>query len=105
AVVPISGLMAQTSHTGMLTEQMADALARLQGMAPLDVMRTFDNDDADGVLPLPVRENLLGLLGEYGVLNGRQIAAGGAAALNAWLTERSGVGGLHQALNASTARF
>ncbi|WAC57051.1 GTPase [Gordonia sp. SL306] len=105
AVVPISGLMAQTSHTGMLTEQLAGALARLQGMAPLDVVRTFDNDDADSVLPLPMREHLLGLLGEYGVLNGRQIAAGGAAALNAWLTERSGVGGLHRALNASTARF
>ncbi|MYR08268.1 GTPase [Gordonia sp. SID5947] len=105
AVVPISGLMAQTSHTGMLTEQSAGALARLQGMAPLDVVRAFDNDDADNILPVPMREHLLALLGEYGILNGRAIAARGATALNAWLSERSGIAGLHHVLNESTARF
>ncbi|MFW0783660.1 dynamin family protein [Gordonia sp. CPCC 206044] len=105
SVVPISGLMAQTSHTGMLTEQHAAALARLQPMSPLDVLRTFDDDAADGPLPPAVREQLLGLLGEYGVLNGRRIATGGAAALNEWLSARSGIGALHRALDASTARF
>ncbi|MEE4023955.1 GTPase [Gordonia sp. PKS22-38] len=105
AVVPISGLMAQTSHTGMLTEQHAAALARLRGMPTLEVIRTFDTDAADEVLPLATRIQLLALLGEYGVLNGREIAAGGAAALNAWLTDRSGIGGLMRALDASTTRF
>jgi hypothetical protein len=104
-VVPISGLMAQTSHTGMLTEHHAAALGRLRGMPTLELIRTFDADDADEVLPLEVRIQLLGLLGEYGVLNGREIAAGGAAALNAWLTDRSGIGGLMRALDASTTRF
>lgn len=104
-VVPISGLMAQTSHTGMLTEQHAAALGRLRGMPALEVIRTFDTDDADEVLPLSVRVQLLELLGEYGVLNGREIATGGAAALNAWLTDRSGIGGLMRALDATTTRF
>ncbi|MDY6809716.1 MAG: GTPase [Actinomycetota bacterium] len=104
-VVPISGLMAQTSHTGMLTEQHAAALGRLRSMPALEVIRTFDTDEADEILPLSVRVQLLGLLGEYGVLNGREIAAGGAAALNAWLTDRSGIGGLMRALDATTTRF
>ncbi|MGC4961373.1 GTPase [Gordonia sp. DT218] len=104
AVLPVSGLMAQTSHTGMLTEQLASALARLQPMAPLDVLRIFDND-VDSVVPVALREQLLGLVGEYGVLHGRQVAVGGAAALNKWLTERSGVAALHRALDASTTRF
>ncbi len=105
AVVPISGLMAQTSHTGMLTEHLAAALARLAGRPPLDVLRLFDSDDPDDVLPLPLRDQLLSHLGEYGILHGRQIATGGAAALNRWLTERSGIAALHHTLTASTARY
>ncbi|AZG46871.1 dynamin family protein [Gordonia insulae] len=106
-VVPISGLMAQTSHTGALTEQLAAALAGLRGLSRLDVVRVFDNDDAaaEAILPRPLRIRLLELLGEYGVLNGRHIAAGGAAALNAWLADRSGIGGLYRELDASMARF
>lgn len=104
-VIPISGLMAQTSHTGALTEQLAAHLARLQPMNPLDVTLMFDDDAAGGPLVPATRDRLLGLLGEYGVINGRQVATGGAAALNRWLVERSGIGALHEALNASTTRF
>lgn len=104
AVLPISGLMAQTSHTGMLTEQLTEALARLRGMGTLDVVRLFDGD-ADSVLPVQLREQLLGLVGEYGVLHGRQIATNGAAALNHWLAARSGIADLHHALTASVTRF
>ncbi|MGV9714300.1 GTPase [Gordonia sp. NPDC003424] len=105
AVVPISGLMAQTSHTGVLTEQLAAQLARVAPMSPLDVTMMFDDDGVDGMLSPAVREQLLRALGEYGVINGRRIAAGGAAALNRWLVERSGIGALHQTLNASTTRY
>ncbi len=106
-VVPVSGLMAQTSHTGLLTERHAASLARLHGVGRLDVLRIFDSaDPAAGPIPPAERVELLGLLGEYGVLNGRGIAAGGgAAALNAWLTDRSGLAALRRALRASTARF
>lgn len=107
-VVPISGLMAQTSHTGMMTEHFAGALARLRPLAPLEVIRVLDSDEREGgddVLPLALRVQLLELLGEYGVLNGRHIAPHGGAALNAWLTEHSGIGELQRALMSSTARF
>ena len=105
AVVPISGLMAQTSHTGMLTEQMAAQLAQLQPLSPLDVVHTFDDDTAPSALPLEARIRLLELLGEYGVLNGRTVARSGAASLNAWLSERSGIGRLNALLQSSIARF
>ncbi|RPA12350.1 GTPase [Gordonia sp. OPL2] len=111
-VVPISGLMAQTSHTGMMTEHLAGALARLRPLAPLEVIRVLDSDElagdepaGDDVLPLALRVQLLELLGEYGVLNGRHVAPHGAAALNSWLTEHSGIGELQRALTSSTARF
>ncbi|MFT3715128.1 MAG: 50S ribosome-binding GTPase [Gordonia sp. (in: high G+C Gram-positive bacteria)] len=104
-VVPVSGLMAQTSHTGMLTEQHAAALARLAPLSPLEVLRLFDDDTAVSVLPLDMRIQLLELLGEYGVLHGRTVAMGGAAALNAWLADRSGVGRLTARLQSSIARF
>lgn len=104
-VVPISGLMAQTSHTGKLTEHHAAALARLEPLSRIDILRVFDDDAAPSDVPLPMRIELLELLGEYGVLNGRTIAKSGAAALNAWLAERSGVGRLTGQLESSTSRF
>ena len=89
----------------MLTEELAAALALLSPLSRLDVVRTFDNDDVHGVLAPQLRARLLGLLGEYGVLNGRQIATRGAAELNSWLTSLSGVDQLRRALGTSTARF
>ncbi|MGW6695078.1 GTPase [Rhodococcus sp. NPDC054953] len=89
-VLPIAGLLSETSHTGALTEADARALAALGGVAPLDLIDLLDSDDP-AVVPPEVRGRLAELLGEYGVLHGRAIAAGGAAALNDWLVARSGV--------------
>lgn len=104
AVVPISGLMAQTSHTGALSEQHARALAAL---APLDAEALIDeiDRDDDGVLGVRMRDELLDLLGEYGILHGRMIARDGAAALNQWLSQRSGVPALHQLMQSSLGEF
>ncbi|WP_440712984.1 GTPase [Gordonia sp. FQ] len=104
-VIPVSGLMAQTSHTGMLTEAHAAALAQLAPLSRLDVLRTFDDDAFPSVLPVPTRIELLALLGEYGVLNGRTVASHGAAALNTWLAERSGIGELTRLLRTSITRY
>jgi hypothetical protein len=104
AVVPISGLMAQTSHTGALSEHHARALAALSS---LDVDALVDelDRDGDGVIDARMRDELLDLLGEYGVLHGRMIARTGAAALNQWLSERSGVPRLHQLMQSSLSEF
>ncbi|GGF08235.1 GTPase [Williamsia phyllosphaerae] len=103
-VVPISGLMAQTSHTGALGEGDARALASLAGMAPLDLIDALESD-GPGPLAPAVRDRLLDLVGEYGVLNGRQVATRGAAALNEWLAANSGIAALQQVLRTSLSEF
>ena len=104
AVVPISGLMAQTSHTGALSEHHARTLAALSTLDPESLVDELDRD-GDGVIAAGVRDELLDLLGEYGVLHGRMIARDGAAALNHWLSQRSGVPQLHQLMQSSLSGF
>lgn len=104
AVVPISGLMAQTSHTGALSEHHARALATLSSLDPESLVDELDRD-GDGVISAAVRDELLDLLGEYGVLQGRTVARDGAAALNQWLSRRSGVPTLHQLMQSSLSGF
>lgn len=96
-VLPIAGLLAETSHTGALTETDARALAALGSIAPLDLIDLLDSDDPAGA-ESQARGRLLDLLGEYGMIHGRLVAAGGAAALNDWLVERSGVPQLRRVL-------
>ncbi|WP_299577633.1 dynamin family protein [uncultured Williamsia sp.] len=104
AVVPISGLMAQTSHTGALSEQHARTLAALSALDAEELVDELDRDD-DGVIDARMRGELLDLLGEYGILHGRMIARDGAAALNQWLSQRSGVPMLHQLMQSSLSEF
>ncbi|EME15347.1 GTPase [Rhodococcus triatomae] len=104
AVTPVSGLMAQTSHTGALTERDAQALAQVSALSALDLAELLESSDPAPLTP-EQRDRLLDLLGEYGVLAGRHVAARGAAALNQWLAERSGVAELRRVLHASIGRF
>lgn len=103
-VVPISGLMAQTSHTGALVEDDARALASLAGLHPLDLIDVLESDAPSPLSPM-VRDRLLDLLGEYGILHGREIAHRGAAALNEWLAAKSGVAELNRVLHTSLGEF
>ncbi|MFD4268126.1 GTPase [Rhodococcus sp. NPDC058481] len=89
-VLPIAGLLAETSHTGALTENDARALAALDGIEAFDLIDLLDSDGPAAVPP-QVRGRLVDLLGEYGMIHGRTIAARGAAALNEWLVANSGV--------------
>lgn len=104
AVLPISGLLAETSHTGRLTETDARALAALSGFDPFDLIDLVDSDDP-APLSGPERDRLLDLVGEYGLIHGRQIARGGAHALNEWLAAMSGIAALRQVLHTSLAQF
>ncbi|MFD4467778.1 GTPase [Rhodococcus sp. NPDC058505] len=103
AVTPISGLMAQTAYTGALTERDAQLLAGLAPYHPLDLVDLLDSDDPAPLTPAD-RDRLLDLLGEYGILHGRGVARSGAAALGAWLAERSGVEDLRRLMHASIGR-
>lgn len=96
-VVPVAGLLAETTHTGALTEQDARHLTELAHYGPRELVSILDREDPTP-LPPGIRDRLLDLLGEDGVLRGRDIAAQGAAALNEWLAERSGVPALRRIL-------
>jgi len=96
-VLPIAGLLAETSHTGALTENDARALAALATIAPLDLIDLLDSEDPAAVPP-QVRGRLVDLLGEFGMIHGRTVAARGAAALNEWLVGHSGVPQLRSVL-------
>ncbi|MCF3940668.1 GTPase [Gordonia tangerina] len=104
-VVPVSGLLAQTAYTGQLTEQTAAALATLRGLTPRQVARIIDNDQLAATLAPPARAQLLGLVGEYGLIHGREAAGHGAAVLNDWLATRCGIEGLRHLLHTSIARY
>lgn len=103
-VIPVAGLLAETSHTGRLTEADARALASLAGPGPLQLLDIIDDG---GPMPVPLEtvERLIDLVGEYGLIHGRAVAAGGAHALNGWLAERSGVGRLRELLHTSLREF
>lgn len=89
-VLPIAGLLAETSHTGALTENDARALSALDGVDALELLDLLDSDTPAAV-SAEVRGRLVDLLGEYGVIHGRSVAGRGAAALNDWLVAHSGV--------------
>ena len=103
-VVPIAGLLAETSHTGVLTEADARALHAMHGIDPFDLIDLLDSDD-DALVPPHVRGRLVDLLGEYGTIHGRTVAAQGAAALNDWLVAHSGVPRLQNLLASHLGAF
>ncbi|HEY9312658.1 GTPase [Williamsia sp.] len=103
-VVPISGLMAQTSRTGALTEADAYAMTTLGRMRPLELIELLESDDPAPLDPR-MRDRLLDLVGEYGLINGRAPAGRGAAELNRWLVERSGIAALQHLMHTSLSQF
>ena len=89
AVLPVSGLLAETALTGHLTEGDARALADLAGRDASELEDLLaGGDDELG--------RLTALVGEYGVLHGRTVAGRGAAALAQWLVDKSGLGAVRE---------
>lgn len=89
-VVPVAGLLAESSHTGQVTEADAIALHTLASMNTLELMDLLESESPEQLGPV-MRDRLLDLLGEYGVLGARTVAGQGAHAVNRWLTEHSGI--------------
>lgn len=103
-VLPVAGLLAETSHTGQLTEQDARALATLHTLAPLDLIELLESENPAPLTPAD-RDRLLDLIGEYGVILGREHAARGAHSLTTWLTEQSGIAAFREVLHSSIKEF
>jgi hypothetical protein len=88
AVVPVSGLLAEAALH--VTESDARALARLATVEHSELAAILSGQD-EAALPREEIDRLLELVGEYGILHGRQPARQGAVALTQWLTDTSGV--------------
>src|SRR5271165_1434178 len=84
AVVPVSGLLAETALTGHLTETDALALANLACHDEFELADLLGSGDAE-------LDRLAGLVGEYGIVHGRAVAKHGAAAVTHWLADKSGL--------------
>jgi hypothetical protein len=103
-VLPVAGLLAETSHTGQLTEADARALAALASYSPLDLFDLLESSEPGSVPPMQ-RDRLVDLVGEYGMVLGREIAGQGAYELNNWLSQRSGIQELQRTLYSVLYRF
>ncbi|MET0452726.1 MAG: dynamin family protein [Mycobacterium sp.] len=90
AVVPVSGLLAETVLTGRLTEDDARALHRLASVDDEELIGLLSGDDPSDDNGANVGR-LLERVGEYGIMYGRRHSHSGAAKLGQWLTERSGL--------------
>nr|WP_275940792.1 dynamin family protein [Nocardioides zeae] len=97
AVVPVSGLLAQTARTGLVTEQLARTLRELASADPvlLQLWRQIGTPEGIGDAEMT---GLWEALGPYGVVAGRSVAPEGAAALRTWLGSTSGVDELDTAI-------
>jgi energy-coupling factor transporter ATP-binding protein EcfA2 len=100
-VLPVSGLLAETALTGHLTEADARTLAQLEPLEDFELAGILAGQD-NGPLDHDDVDRLVGLLGDYGVLNGRKLAQRGAIGLAQWLAEKSGLTVVHDEI---TRRF
>ena len=97
-VVPVIGLVAETSETATLTELDVQGLAQLAGMEAKAFGRLMWSADrfvsAEAPVAVPVRDRLLTLLDLYGVQRAVDFlrdGASGAVALRRQLSELSGI--------------
>lgn len=99
AVVPVSGLLAQTARTGLVTESMARSLRRLADADPVLLQLWRQVGAPEGVDDADMAA-LWEALGPYGVVAGRSEATQGAAALRTWLAGVSGVEAVDEAIRS-----
>jgi hypothetical protein len=100
AVLPVAGLLAEAARTGRLTEADARGLAALAG---LDRIR-LELGTLEGPAP-QVIDRTLERAGPYVLDRGREVAArGGAAALQSWMDDRSGLGMLEELIHKRFTR-
>lgn len=105
-VVPVIGLLAETTEAAMLTETDALALGRLAALSPVELTKlTWTADrfrSADAPVPPEERAHLLALLALYGVrlaIALVQRGTHGAAALRRELSDASGIGSVKQSIS------
>lgn len=97
AVVPVSGLLAQTARTGLVTESMARSLQQLAEADPVLVQLWRQVGPPEGIAESEMA-GLWDAIGPYGVVAGREQAVRGAAHLRTWLSGVSGIESVDDAI-------
>ena len=103
-VLPVAGLLAETSHTGAITEADARILSSLANATEFELISIIASEDEDA----PNREacrRIVKLIGEYGLFRARNVAVRGASELNEWSVSRSGVPQLRHLLVTRIKEF
>ncbi|GAA4789549.1 GTPase [Corynebacterium canis] len=103
-VIPVAGLLAETSHTGAITEYDARGLAHLANATEFDLIKMISSD-AEEDLQRDSCQRIVRLIGEYGLFRARNVARRGASELNEWATAKSGVPQLRNLLVTRFGEF
>lgn len=103
-VLPSCGLLAQAAFTGQITEHVAADLARYADLNRRDLFMELESVQPELLAP-QTRDRLIDIMGEYGVITSAHHARRGAAAVNQWLTERSGLLQLDRYLRTQVVPF
>lgn len=108
-MVPLSGLLAESALTGRVTQDVARNLALLAPLDREELLDVLELDDPALAVPglrAPIRDELLDVFGEYGIVAGRRVAAEqGASGLLNWMVDTSGVTELTQILTGDITYY
>ena len=108
-VLPLSGLLAESALVGQVTERVARSAAALAHLDRDGVLDVIEVDDPSIIVPgftAAMRDELLDVLWEYGVMVGRSVAhAQGAVGLMQWMRDVSGIDSLTDLLTGDNAYF
>ena len=120
-VIPVAGLLAETSHTGVITENDARVMASLAEATEFDLIDIIASGGdaveggtsgdgagvggAGGTQQQEICRRVVRLIGEYGLFRARNVARRGASELNEWATTKSGVPELRQLLVTRFGKF
>ncbi|WJZ01430.1 dynamin family protein [Corynebacterium freiburgense] len=103
-ILPVAGLLAETSHTGAITEYDARAMASLANATEFDLIQKIASEE-EFDRERDACRRIVKLIGEYGLFRARNVARRGASELNEWATARSGVPQLRNLLVTRFGEF
>ena len=105
-VMPVSGLLAQTAATGVVTESLTRQIARVTAMSRTELItELFTAEPGGSRSAINQITNVIDVVGEYGLFLGAEEAAKGAATFNEWLTQSSGIGAVRDVLEKELSTY
>ena len=104
-VIPVAGLLAESSRTGTITEEFALTLKAYSSETDLDLLSRLHEDSAIGRIENAPLTRIVDTIGEYGLFRCGEQARHGATSLRDWIDHRAGLGDLQKELTDSIGPF